>query len=160
MFQHSLRCGSSRSVTFLGFAFILFLNACVLSQGPAKAEIVTFTTQQDHQNMMKQLGITELRPGPSGNPNNPNAANTDEAKANPYPDLPALMTMKDGTEVTTPEQWWSQRRPEIVEDFEREVIGRIPDGVPAVQWEVLKTIEKKLGKTEDGSTTLRAPRLK
>lgn len=33
---------------------------------------------------MQQLGITKLRPGPSGNPDSPNAANTDESKANPY----------------------------------------------------------------------------
>ncbi len=60
--------------------------------------------------MQKQLGITKLRPGPSGNPNAPNAANTDESKANPYPDLPELMTLKSGEKVTTPEQWWNQRR--------------------------------------------------
>ena len=27
---------------------------------------VTFTADQDHDNMMKQLGIKALRPGPSG----------------------------------------------------------------------------------------------
>ena len=26
--------------------------------------------------------------------------------------------------------WWNQRRPEIVEDFEREVLGRVPPNVP------------------------------
>ncbi len=109
---------------------------------------VVFTTQQDHQDMMKQLGITKLRPGPSGNADAPNAANTDESKANPYPKLPDLMTLKDGTKVTSSEQWWKRRRPEIVEDFEREVLGRIPDGVPGVKWELLKTIERKLGETE------------
>ncbi len=112
------------------------------------SKLVTFTTQEDHQNMMKQLGIAKLRPGPSGNPDAPNAANTDESKANPYPKLPDVMTLKDGTKVTTLQQWWKQRRPEIVEDFEREVLGRIPDGVPSVKWEVLKTIEKNLGDTE------------
>jgi hypothetical protein len=113
-----------------------------------KLEIVTFTTQQDRENMMGQLGITTLRPGPSGNPSDPNAANTDESKANPYPELPELMTLKDGTNVTTREQWWQRRRPEIVEDFECEVVGRIPEDVPAVKWELLKTVEKKLGETE------------
>ena len=109
---------------------------------------VVFTTAQDHQNMMQQLGITKLRPGPSGNPDSPNAANTDESKANPYPQLPELMKLKDGTVVTTTEQWWEKRRPEIVEDFEREVLGRVPDKVPVVKWEVLKTVEKKLGETD------------
>ena len=31
--------------------------------------------------------------------------------------------------------WWKQRRPEIVEDFEREVFGRVPKNVPKVTWE-------------------------
>ena len=119
-----------------------------VAESTASSAIVTFTTQQDHADMMRQLGITKLRPGPSGNPEAPNAANTDESKANPYPDLPDLMTLKNGMKVTTPKQWWNQRRPEIVEEFEREVLGRIPDGVPGVKWDVLKTIEKKLGDVE------------
>src|SRR5688572_3728934 len=71
-----------------------------------------WTTQQDHQNMMEQLGIKKLRPGPSGRQGAPNSANYDESKANPFPDLPDVLTMKDGTKVTTAEQWWKQRRPE------------------------------------------------
>ena len=110
--------------------------------------IVTFTTQEDHQHMQDQLGITKLRPGRNGDASKPNGANYDESKANPYPKLPKLMTLKNGARVTTPEQWWNQRRPKIVEDFEREVVGRIPDNVPDVKWELLKTIEKKLGETE------------
>src|SRR4051812_30168782 len=38
---------------------------------------------EDHQNMMAQLGIRKLRPGPSGNESDPNHANYDEAAANP-----------------------------------------------------------------------------
>ena len=110
--------------------------------------IVTFTTQEDHREMQKLLGITKLRPGPSGDSKKPNAANTDESKANPYPKLPELMTLKNGDKVTTADQWRKQRRPEIVEDFEREVLGRVPDNVPTVKWELLKTVEKKLGETE------------
>ena len=47
-----------------------------------------WTAAQDHQNMMEQLGIKALRPGPSGNENAPNHANYDEAKANPFPTSP------------------------------------------------------------------------
>ncbi len=93
-------------------------------------------TQQDHQNMMDQLGIKALRPGPSGNAEAPNAANYDPEKANPYPDLPEVLVLKNGKTVTTAETWWKQRRPEIVEDFEREVVGRIPKNVPPVTWTV------------------------
>src|ERR1700753_3411406 len=87
---------------------------------------VTFTAEQDHQNMMDQLGIKALRPGPSGNESDPNHANYDEAKANPYPDLPDALTLKNGKKVTTADMWWKQRRPEILEDMEREVYGRLP----------------------------------
>lgn len=95
--------------------------------------------------MLAQLGITKLRPGPSGRTDAPNAANYDPAKANPYPDLPELLVAKNGTPVTTPDQWWKLRRPEIVEDFEREVVGRIPAGVPRVTWEVVRTVNTEVG---------------
>jgi hypothetical protein len=104
-----------------------------------------WTAEQDHQNMMDQLQITALRPGPSGNESAPNHANYDEATANPYPNLPDVLTLKNGKKVTTPVKRWNQRRPEIVEDFEREVLGRIPDEVPKVRWEVTKTAEARLG---------------
>jgi len=87
--------------------------------------------------MMEQLGITKLRPGRNGNPNaTNNPANYDPAKANPYPDLPDALTLKNGQKVTSPEMWWKQRRPEIVEDFEREVIGRVPKDAPKVTWTI------------------------
>jgi lysophospholipase L1-like esterase len=107
---------------------------------PARAqqgslEPKSWTTQQDHQQMMEQLAIKALRPGPSGNPQDPNSANYDETKANPFPRYPELLTLKSGARVTT-RQLWSRRRAEIVEDFEREVYGRIPKGVPKVTWTV------------------------
>ena len=104
-----------------------------------------WTAAEDHQNMMDQLGIKALRPGPSGNESSPNHANYDEAKANPYPNLPDALTLKNGKKVTTAAQWWNQRRPEIIEDFDREVLGRVPKNVPKVTWEVTKTAEAKLG---------------
>src|SRR5919109_973118 len=92
--------------------------------------------EEDHQNMMDQLGIKALRPGPSGNEKDSNHANYDESKANPFPDLPDALTLKKGKKVTTAEMWWKQRRPEIVEDFEREVLGRVPNNVPSVTWNI------------------------
>ena len=104
-----------------------------------------WTAAQDHQNMMDQLGIKALRPGPSGNESAPNHANYDESKANPFPNLPDVLTLKNGEKVTTPAMWWNQRRPEIVEDFEREVYGRIPKEVPKVTWTVTKTLHATIG---------------
>jgi hypothetical protein len=101
-------------------------------------------TRQDHQRMLAALKITSLRPG--ANPNNPqapNAANYDEAKANPYPKLPDPLVLKNGKKVTAAKQWWQQRRAEIVEDFDREVYGRVPKNVPKVNWEVTTTQETK-----------------
>jgi hypothetical protein len=97
---------------------------------------VNFTTEQDHQNMMNQLGIRAVRPGPSGDEKAPDHANYDESKANPYPNLPDVLTLKNGQKVTTPAEWWNERRPQIVEDFEREMYGRIPKNVPKVTWHV------------------------
>lgn len=104
-----------------------------------------WTSADDHKNMMQQLGIRALRPGPSGNEKAPNAANYDESKANPFPDYPELLKMKDGRPVTTPEMWWKQRRPEIVEDFEREVYGRVPPGAPKIEWRVVRSAQDKAG---------------
>ncbi len=55
-------------------------------------------TAADHQNMMEQLGITKLRPGPSGNEPAPNHANYDEALANPYPNLPEVADAEERQE--------------------------------------------------------------
>jgi hypothetical protein len=119
-------------------------SAETLSQGPASKAVV-FTTQQDHQNMLQQLGITRLRPGRNANENAPNAANYNEVNANSYPDLPDVMMLASGERVTSPEQWWRTRRPEIVELLEREVYGRIPGNVPSVKWEVRETREIEAG---------------
>jgi hypothetical protein len=98
----------------------------------------------DHQNMMNQLGIKTLRPGKSGQ-GSQTGPGFDEATANEWmPTMPDALKMKDGTKVTTPVQW-TKRRVEILEDFEREVYGRIPANVPKVTWEVTNTTEGKVG---------------
>src|SRR6516162_2163550 len=78
---------------------------------------VNFTSQQNQENMMQQLGIKQLRPGPSGNESAPNHANYDTTKADPCPQLPDILTTKDGRKVTTADIWWKVRRPEIIEDY-------------------------------------------
>jgi hypothetical protein len=106
---------------------------------------VTWTAEQDHANMMTQLGIRALRPGPSGDPKAPNQANYDESKANPYPNWPDVLTLKNGRKVTTPAEW-QQRRAEILEDFDREVLGRVPADAPKITWKVLFTDHEMLGR--------------
>ncbi|HET9797493.1 MAG TPA: hypothetical protein VFP90_05875, partial [Gemmatimonadaceae bacterium] len=103
-----------------------------------------WTSDEDHRDMMRQLGISALRPGPSGNEQAPNHANYDEAKANPFPRLPDVLTLRSGRRVTTPRQW-AARRAELIGDFEREVYGRIPRNVPKVAWSVVATDTGTIG---------------
>ena len=127
--------------------FVLALAVIALGQAPP--EPLNWTAAQDHQNMKDQLGIKALRPGPNGNaqPGAPNAANYDPATANPYPDLPEVLTLKNGKEVASAAMWGNQRRPEIVEDFDREVLGRVPKNAPKVTWTVAETVTAEVGKT-------------
>src|ERR1700744_4244804 len=101
----------------------------------AAAEAQAKAQEADHQNMMDQLHITSLRPGKSGTAGQPNYANYDEAKANPFPNLPDPLTFNNGKKVTTAKEWW-KRREEIKEGFDREVYGRVPKHVPDVTWKV------------------------
>ncbi len=119
-------------------------------QAPAPAPKAPSPTQlaseADHKAMMDQLHIDKLRQGANGsNKEAPNYANYDESKANPYPNYPDPLTLKNGKKVTSAKQWWNQRRPEIVEDFDREIYGRVPKSVPKVKWEVKETTEGKNG---------------
>jgi hypothetical protein len=131
------------------------LAACTLSatailgsqqpQDPAAREALAAATAADHQDMQRQLGIRRLRPGPSGNESAPNHANYDEALANPYPNLPDPLTFANGKKVKSAGDWTKRRRQEIVETFEREVVGRIPRAVPKVTWSETKTEEWTAG---------------
>jgi len=115
------------------------------SAGSGCAPPVDWTVQRDHQNMLDQLGIRALRPGPSGDEKAPNHANYDESNANPFPDFPDALLLKSGERIKTASEWWEKRRREIVEDFEREVLGRVPPDVPRVTWVVTGTANSKTG---------------
>src|SRR5262245_3619271 len=128
----------------------VFVSVALLGQKSSQSappEPKSWTAAQDHQDMMQQLGITRLRPAPSGSvpETDPKSANYDESKANPFPKLPEVLTLKNGRKVTTPDMWWNQRRPEILEDFDREVLGRVPGTVPKVTWTVTNTVEGVVG---------------
>ena len=128
------------------FVFITGFSINLFAQAGQYPPLVTFTTAEDHANMMQQLGIKAVRPGPSGNESDPDHANYDESIANPCPVLPDILTTNDGRKVTTPEMWWNVRRPEIVEDFEREVYGRLPENIPDVKWTVEITDNEFVGR--------------
>jgi hypothetical protein len=117
----------SLSLALLGSATLL------AAQGP-----VQLTAPQDRQRIMDLLQIASIPPGANG-PYNPETYN--EALANPYPNLPDPLTLKNGQKVTTKDMWVKQRRPEILEDFEREIYGRTPKNTPKVAWEVTSRTE-------------------
>lgn len=100
-------------------------------------------SKEDRQQMLDQLHIASLRPGV--NARVPGSANYDESKANPYPNLPDPLVMKNGRKVTSVKMWWDQRRPKIVEAFDREIYGRVPKTVPKVKWEVINTTRESVG---------------
>src|SRR5262245_44279480 len=138
---------------FLGLPALGLLALVLVAPAPlsgqqikgAKAKLPDLTPAgyNDYQNMLDQLGIKKMRRGRDGGRGVKDTS--DEATANPYKaSMPDLMTFKDGAKVTTADQW-PRRRAEIVEDFEREVYGRIPKNVPPVKWEVIKTDEGESG---------------
>lgn len=139
---------------FLFFALsILVIAASVRADDPSNVSdagafipLVQLTAEQDHQRLMDLLNIKELRPGANGlDPKAPNAANYDEAKANPYPNLPDPLVLKNGQKVTSAEMWWKRQRPEIVEDFDREIYGRVPTNTPEVKWEIVAKDTQMVG---------------
>jgi endo-1,4-beta-D-glucanase Y len=133
--------GSSQTV-LTKINLLLVISALPVTTALAQTNSpVRWNANQDHQNMLAQLGIKSLRPGAEGMSRQAaNYQNTDEAKANPWPNLPEMLTLKNGEKVTTEETWWQKRRPEIVEDFDREVYGRVPWNVPPVTWKVTSNL--------------------
>ena len=129
----------------VAFVFVVGLSAQSPTQPAAPAATppgapdraaIAADSAAEREREMKVLGIKEMRPGVTaydiGAPGN---ANYDEAKANPYPNLPPLLVMKDGTKVTTPAQW-KKRREEIKAMFDEYVYGKYPAHIPGVTWKV------------------------
>ena len=129
---------------FTALLCLFCISQSIAQFSQQKRDSINKLNNEDHALMMQQLGITSLRPGPSGNPSDANAANTDEAKAKTYTSLPDPLTFNDGTAVTTPAQW-QQRRKEILKDFNQEVYGNIPENVPGVKWEVISKKDTVVG---------------
>jgi hypothetical protein len=129
---------------------LLFISLMIVSYAASQntdlPQPVQLSSEQDLARIRELLGVKAQRPGKDGmNPSNKNYANYDESKANPYPNYPDALALKNGQKVTTAEQWRNQRRPEIVEDFAKEVYGRVPGNVPKVTWEVTNTTEGQNG---------------
>ena len=121
-------------------ALVAVLSTIVFAQQPPThfPPVVHLNADQDHQRILDLLHITSLRRGPDGDPKSSDAANVDESKVRPY-SIPDPLLLKNGHKVTSAQIWWSQRRPQIVDDFDRDILGRVPANVPQVRWEVVST---------------------
>ena len=131
------------SLTFLRAVFALLATISCTAQTPPPP--VHLTADQDHQRTLDLLHITSLRRGPDGDPKSPNAANFDESKVLSDPSFPDPLLLNNGKKVTSPQIWWTERRPQIVEAFDREVFGQVPVNTPKVHWEVVSTIKEMNG---------------
>ena len=135
-----------KKLTVIIFTTFMLLAQVYAQPSKQAMDSIIRLSRMDYQNMQDQLKITSLRRGVNGSdPKADNAANYDEAKANPYTNLPDPLVLKNGKKVTTAKMWWNKRRPEIVEDFDREILGRIPKNTPKVNWEVKKIIQDTVG---------------
>src|ERR1700753_2391482 len=127
------------------FAMLLLFVPAVMAaqtQAPPAANdraAITAASAAERDRELKLLGIATMQPGATaydiGKPGN---ANYDESRANPYPRLPDLLTMNDGTKVTTPAQW-KKRRAEIKALFDENVYGKYPAHIPKATWTVTGT---------------------
>ncbi len=62
----------------------------------------------------------------------PKGFNYDEANV-PEFELPDVLTAKDGTKITTADQWTQKRRPEILELFQQHVFGKQPEKLSQIR---------------------------
>jgi hypothetical protein len=121
---------------------LLALATVAAAQNPpplpsdAERAAIAAASRAERDRELKLLGIAEMQPSATaydiGKPGN---ANFDEAKANPYPKLPDILTMNDGTKVKTAAQW-PKRRAEIKAMFDEDVYGKYPAHIPPVTWTV------------------------
>src|SRR5436309_1791808 len=71
------------------------------------------------------------------------AVNYDESKSGGAP-LPDPLLRAGGGRITSARQWWSERRPQIVAAFDRELYGLTPAQLPQVEWQVLSTTRETI----------------
>lgn len=142
--EETLQTPKSLQTTTFPLALILLFLPCVIQAQPPQP-VVHLTAAQDHQRVLDLLHITSLRHGADSHAESPYAANYDDSKANPYPNLPDPLILNNGKKVTSAKMWWKQRRPQIVEYFDREIYGRVPVHTPKVAWQVISATKENVG---------------
>ena len=115
------------------------LLIAALLLGPAAAQTfpsaeeraaIAAASGAERDRALKLLAISDMQPGATaydiGKPGN---ANFDESKANPFPNLPDLLTFQNGTIVKTAAHW-EKRKAEIKALFDENVYGKYPGAHP------------------------------
>jgi len=124
-------------VSILVLLNVLSLMDCGLQAQGWNRDSLNRQTQLDYGEMKQKLGLkAAMRPGPSGDPSAPNAANTDESKVRKY-FLPDLLVANEGDLITSEDAWWKVRRPQILKDLETEMFGTLPENLPDVTWHLV-----------------------
>lgn len=72
--------------------------------------------------------------------------NYDESRV-PHYVLPDPLVMSDGTPVTSPEQWYAERRPELYHLFETEMYGKAPGRPADLHFEIVSVDDGVFGGT-------------
>jgi len=175
--QNSRKTANRENVTRDGYHLSLwfgrYLVACTYYEAIYKTSVVG--------NAYKPLNLTENRIRLAQNcahaacehpfevtkvEEDPEYFNADPRGIKPYT-LPDPLVMKDGRKVETAQQWYKERRPELLEMFETEMFGKAPGKYDNTSYEVLeedrhalegKAIRKQLrikfGDTGKGITVL------
>ena len=110
-------------------ALTLFLTATLTAQD--------LTAAQDRQRMLDLLHITALRPGVNQS-RRTRPSTTTNRRPTPGPTCP-IRSPRQRQAGENGKGWWTQRRPQLVKLFDREILGRVPANVPSVRWEVVST---------------------
>src|SRR5689334_6457327 len=100
----ALLCAAGLSPALYEFAVAQQTAAQPTTAQPAPSPIQV-ASEQDRQRLMDILQIKSLRLGPQSRPEPQpgrlGLVNYDESKANPYPDLPDPLILKNGKKVTS-----------------------------------------------------------
>ncbi|MFZ2286997.1 MAG: BACON domain-containing protein [Bacteroidales bacterium] len=61
----------------------------------------------------------------------------DSARVGDYTPID-LLRMNNGRKISTPDEWWNKRRPEVEKDLEEALYGKVPDEelIPGITWDV------------------------
>jgi len=130
--------------------------------------IVAFAAATQLGNTTNSSGSSLPRTDANGNPlrraPTKHVSNYNEAKVGAYT-LPDPLVLENGEPVRTADQWFHQRRPEIIKLYENEIYGRVPLRPPTLKFTVAETdanalhgtavrkhVVGRLGNSPDGPT--------